>query len=67
MYCIPIRKHLKKVQKQDAKIAITFPAIKNHTVDLEYISKETGLNTVIEPIIESRHKQFVGRQIVVFV
>jgi len=64
---IPILKHLKLIKKLNAKIAITFPRIKKHTVDYEKITKETKLRIHKEPILESRPKQFISREIVVFV
>lgn len=64
---IPILKHLGQIKKPNAKIAITFPRIKKHTVDYEKITKETRLRIHKEPILESRPKQFISREIVVFV
>jgi tRNA G10 N-methylase Trm11 len=62
---IPILKHLKFVKKRKAKIAITFPRIREHEADFEKIVEETGLELVYEPIIESRPNQYISRDIVV--
>jgi len=64
---IPILRHLKQIKKPSAKIAITFPRIKKHAVDYEKITKETKLRIYKQPILESRPKQFIAREIVVFV
>jgi tRNA G10 N-methylase Trm11 len=63
---IPILAHLKNVKKPKARIAITFPKIREAGVDYLYVEGETGLKKVVGPILESREKQFIGRDIVVF-
>jgi len=62
---IPILRHLRTIKKRNAKIAITFPRIREHEVDFEKIVEETGLEIIHEPIIESRTRQFISRDIVV--
>jgi tRNA G10 N-methylase Trm11 len=64
---IPILRQLKRVKKHNAKIAITFPKIKNNGVDYDHILEETNLRIHKKPILESREKQFISREIVVFV
>lgn len=63
---VPILTRLRKVKKNDAKIAITFPSIRKFTVNYEKIKNKTGLNIYIQPIKESRPDQFISREIVVF-
>lgn len=63
-FIIPILKHLKEIKKQKANIAITFPKINKFRVDYNKIIKETGLQKLIDPIEESRPKQFISREIV---
>ena len=63
---MPILRQLRDVKKRDARIAITFPKIRNIGVDYEWIEEKTGLKTVVGPIFEGREKQFIGRDIVVF-
>ena len=69
---IPILQKLKQVKKSGAKIVLTMPSIRNFKVDIQMIAKRTGLK-VFEtddlkfPINEFREKQFISRDIVVFV
>ncbi len=64
-YMVPILKRLKKVKKSSAKIAITFPVIRNFHVDAQKIAIRSGLNIYIKPILESRKDQFISRDILV--
>lgn len=63
---IPILIHLKEIKKQKANIAITFPKINKYRVNYDKIIKTTELKKLIEPIEESRPKQIISREIVVF-
>lgn len=68
---IPILRRMKKIKKPNAKIAITFPAIREHSIDLKEIEEETGLKTYNKnnlkfPIPEFRPDQFISRDIIVF-
>lgn len=63
-FIIPILKHLKEIKKQNANISITFPKINKFRVDYNKIIKETNLKKLIEPIEESRPKQFISREII---
>jgi tRNA G10 N-methylase Trm11 len=65
-FIIPILTKLKKVKKPEAKIAITFPVIRNIHTDTSKIAAKTGLKIYINPILESRKDQFISRDIVVF-
>jgi tRNA G10 N-methylase Trm11 len=65
-YMIPILSKLKNVKKPNAKIAITFPVIRNLHVDTPKIAQKTGLKVLIKPILESREDQFISRDIIVF-
>lgn len=69
---IPILRRLKKVKKPNARIAITFPFIRDKFVNLNKIMRETDLrlgdfNNIKFPIKEFRKDQFVSREIFVFV
>ncbi len=64
-YMVPILKRLKKVKKPFAKIAITFPVIRNFHVDATKIANRSGLKVYIQPILESRSDQFISRDILV--
>ncbi|MBT6690586.1 hypothetical protein HN903_01690 [archaeon] len=64
-YMVPILKRLKKVKKPSAKIAITFPVIRNLHTDAQKIAERSGLRIYIQPIQESRSDQFVSRDILV--
>ncbi|MCK4650167.1 hypothetical protein KAT36_02950 [Candidatus Pacearchaeota archaeon] len=64
-YIIPILKRLKKVKKPSAKIAMTFPVIRNFHVNARKIAEKSELKINIEPILESRPDQFVSRDILV--
>lgn len=63
---IPILRRIKVVKKKNARIAITFPKVKEFSVDYQKISERTGLKVVLKPIEESRKGQFIGREILVF-
>lgn len=64
-YIIPILTKLKKVKKPNAKIAITFPVIRNFHTNTEKIAEKTHLKLIINPILESRKDQFISRDILV--
>jgi tRNA G10 N-methylase Trm11 len=64
-YMVPILKRLKKVKKSSAKIAITFPVIRNFHVNAQKMAKRSGLRIHINPILESRKDQFISRDILV--
>lgn len=64
---IPILKHIKEVKKSKARVAITFPKMDKTEVNYEKIKKITGLKTLVGPILETRKRQFISRDIVVFV
>ena len=69
---IPVLQRLKQIKKSNAKIAITFPVIKNISPNLNFITQKTGLRiynlkNIYFPIKESRQDQFVSREIVVFI
>jgi len=66
-YMVPILKRLQMVKRPGAKIAITFPVVKNLHADAEKIAEKTGLKIYIKPILESREDQFISRDIVVFI
>ncbi len=65
-YMIPILAKIKNVKKPNAKIAITFPVIRDLHVDTPKIAQKTGLKVVMRPILESRPDQFISRDIIVF-
>jgi tRNA G10 N-methylase Trm11 len=65
-YIIPILKRLKSIKKPNAKIAITFPAIKTFHADAEKIANKCNLKIYVKPILESRPDQFISRDIAVF-
>ena len=65
-YMIPILKKLKAVKKPKAKIAITFPVIRDIHTDIEKIADKCNLKIYIKPILESREDQFISRDIIVF-
>lgn len=64
-YMVPILKRLKKVKKPSAKIAITFPVIRNFHVNAQKMAERSGLRIYIHPILESRKDQFISRDILV--
>lgn len=64
-YIIPILKRLKKVKKSSAKIAITFPVIRNFHTDAAKIAKKSELKIYMQPILESRSDQFISRDILI--
>lgn len=64
-YMIPILQRLKKVKKPQAKIAITFPVVRNFHTDAKKIADKAGLKIYMQPILESRKDQFVSRDILV--
>ena len=66
-FIIPILRRLQKTKKSAAKIAITFPKIRNFHVDVDKIAEKCGLKILAGPIEESRPDQFIGRDIIVFV
>ena len=73
---VPILKRISQIKKPGARIAITFPRVREHVPDIFSIKKQTGLklyepknvNTYIHfPIKESRPDQYISRDIMVFV
>jgi tRNA G10 N-methylase Trm11 len=64
-HIIPILQRLRLVKKNNAKIAITFPVVKNLHVNIKKITDKTGLKAKINPIHEYREDQFISRDIVV--
>ena len=65
-FIIPILSRLKKSKKQDAKIAITFPKIRNFRVSARKVASRVDIQVVVDSIEESRPDQFISRDIVVF-
>ncbi len=68
---IGVLRNLKQLKKNDTKIAITFPYIRDNCVDFERICRETGLEIydlrdIKFPIKEFREDQFISREIFVF-
>ena len=64
-FIIPVLQRLKKVKKPKARIAITFPFVRNFSVNLNKICSQAGLSLLLD-IKEYREKQFISRQITVF-
>lgn len=64
-YIIPILKKLKLVKKDSAKIAITFPVVKNLHVDAQKIANKCQMKLYLKPILESREDQFISRDILI--
>jgi tRNA G10 N-methylase Trm11 len=69
---IPVLKRIVQIKKPGARIAITLPYIREHTVNIEKICRETGLKKEIiegidSPIKEFREGQFIAREIVILV
>lgn len=62
---IPILTRLNKCKKPSAKIAITFPSIRNHHVDFQKVAYKSNLKIYLAPIPESRPDQFISRDILV--
>ncbi|MFA4960336.1 MAG: hypothetical protein WC548_01610 [Candidatus Pacearchaeota archaeon] len=62
---IPILRRLSRIKKHGAKIAITFPVIRNFKPDEKMIANESGLRIISGPILESRPEQFISREILV--
>lgn len=67
---IPLLQRLKKVKKPDAKLAITFPFIRNFSVNINHVCNLTGLKLYDKsglkfPIQEFRPDQFISREIYV--
>ena len=65
-FIMPLLKYFKSIKKESARIAITFPKIREAGVDCSLVEEETGLKVVTGPIFEGRPGQFIGRDIVVF-
>jgi len=68
---IPILQKLKNIKKPEAKIAITFPSIRNFSCNMKKILGMTGLIPVnlkdmTWPIREFRPDQFISRELWVF-
>jgi len=66
-YMVPILKRFKKVKKPKAKIAITFPVIRNLHVDAQKLAERSGLRIYMQPILESRSDQFISRDLLVLI
>lgn len=64
-YMVPILKRLKKIKKPKAKIAITFPVIRNIHANANKIAEKSNLKIYMQPILESRSDQFISRDILV--
>ncbi len=73
---VPILNRICQIKKPGARIAITFPRVREHVPDVASIKKKTGLrlyepknvNSFIHfPIKESRPDQYISRDILVFV
>jgi tRNA G10 N-methylase Trm11 len=69
---VPVLKRIVQIKKPGARIAITLPYIRQYSVNIESICKQTGLKKVeipgVEtPIKEFREGQFIAREIVVFI
>jgi tRNA G10 N-methylase Trm11 len=67
---IPILKNFKKIKKENAKIVLTIPFIRDKKVNLNRILSQTNLRlskleNIKFPIEEERDHQFIGREIVV--
>jgi tRNA G10 N-methylase Trm11 len=65
-FIIPILRRLKACKKHKARIAITFPVVRNFHVNIQSVAEKTGLRVLKGPILESRSDQFVSRDIIVF-
>lgn len=64
-FIIPILKRLKVCKKPNARIAITFPVVRNLHVDIPTIVENSDLKVLKGPITESRMDQFISRDILV--
>jgi tRNA G10 N-methylase Trm11 len=67
---IPILQRLKKVKKTNAKLAITFPFVRDISVNIGHVCTKTGLQIYKDlksPIREFRPDQFIGREIYVLI
>jgi tRNA G10 N-methylase Trm11 len=66
---IGILRRLKNVKQKDVKVAITFPFIREYSVNIDRVCKETGLRlsglSVQWPLKEFREDQFISRDIYV--
>ncbi len=67
---VPVLRRIAQLKKPHAKIAITLPYIREHSVNLDKVCKLTGLRKVeisgVEtPIKEFREGQFIAREIVI--
>jgi tRNA G10 N-methylase Trm11 len=65
-FIVPVLRNLKDIKKAGAKIAMTFPVVRDFRVASLDVANEAGLKVVGEAIIEKRSDQFVGRDFVVF-
>lgn len=68
-FIIPILKNIKNLKNPEGKIAITFPRVRNFSVDLEAVCQETGLKVsnlkdTKFPIREFRKDNFVEREVI---
>jgi len=66
-FIVPVLSRLKRCKKASARVAITFPAIRELRVDARKVAGKSGLKIIGEPILESRDDQFVSREIIVLV
>jgi tRNA G10 N-methylase Trm11 len=64
-FIVHILRRLKNVKKVDGKIAITFPFIREYSVNIDKVCNETGLKCLFR-VKEYRSSQFIGREILVF-
>ncbi len=69
---IPILRKLKSLKNSNARIVITFPRLEKSQVDITKICRETGLRIlnvgdIKFPVKESKNREFVSREINIFV
>lgn len=68
---ISVLKRMAQIKRPSTKIATTMPFIREYSVDIDKICKQTGLKVVTFegvkfPIKEFREKSFIGREIIIF-
>jgi tRNA G10 N-methylase Trm11 len=66
LFIVPILRRLKKVKKENSRIAITFPVVLDNHVDIHKVARKSELEVYIDAINESRSDQFISRDVVVF-
>ncbi|MFZ5955338.1 MAG: hypothetical protein ACOYT4_02835 [Nanoarchaeota archaeon] len=69
---IPVLKNLARIKKPGARIAMTLPFIREFSVNLKNVEKQTGLriykqNELMLPIKEFREDQFISREIIILI